>query len=354
MDKRTKSIYQRTGFFVSFAVVVLILFILFIAQQQRVFAKKYSYYTIFTDAIGISKTTPIYFKGYEIGRIRSFAFTNDTNIEVQFHIFEEFRKLIVEESAISKTIHPLSGRANIDFLMGPSNNSLVEEFGLIASLDMEEGKKLLADRKVRTRGDQISALLANLGSFVENLNRDDNYDQGSVFRALYHIAYVAENLNTGLVNMNNLLVSLQRDDDESDGVLFRFMVNLADFTEELRETNEILASNLADMNTVIKNFQQTDGLLTTLIDPTEENIIKPLNNSLEMLFENMKNINEVISFINNQSPEMALLMYETKKTLEDLQKTLEGVNNNPLIKGGIMQQEIPSSGERIRIMDVEQ
>lgn len=353
MDKELKKIYRRTGLFVFAAVLILILLLLFIAQEQRTFARKYSFYTVLEDAVGLDKTTSIRFKGTEIGRVRDFTFNEERNVETHFHIYSEYRDLMVRHSAISKSVPPLGGRATLDFLMGPLDGDLAEEHSLIPSLDMPEGRDLLARRKVRTRGDQISSLVANLGTFVENLNRDDNFDQGSVFRMLYHLAFAAENLNNTLENMNSLAEDLQKDNYEAHGALFRLTVNLADLTEEFRVSNSLLAKNLMNLNDMIINYSQPDDLLTRMIDPGGENIMKPLNEGLESLAESMKEINQMTKFLQNQSPEIAILMSETRTTLSELQKTLQGINNNPLIRRGIIREELPGSGERVRPMEAE-
>lgn len=350
MDKELQRIYRKTGIFVFAALLILVFLVLFIAQKQRTFARKYTFYTVFEDAIGLDKTTPIHFKGTEVGRVRSFSFNAERNVETYFHIYSEFRDLVVENSAINKTVPPLGGRATLDFLMGPLHGDLAEELTLIPSLDMEEGRRLLAERKVRTRGDQISSMVANLGTFIENLNRDDNYDQGSIFRMLYHLAYVSENLNYTLINVNNIMGDLQKDEFEADGVLFRLVVNLANLTEDFRVTNSLLAQNLMNLDRLIENYSDPDELVVKLVDPSRENIFEPLNKSLEALAKNMEDVNKLIEFFQYQSPEIAILMAETKTTLSELQKTLQGINNNPLIRGGIRRDELPASGERIRPM----
>ncbi len=353
MDRQLKKVYRRTGLFVFAAILIMLFLVLFIAQEQRTFSRKFSFYTVLEDAIGLDKTTSIRFKGTEIGRVRSFSFDEQRNVETHFHIYSEYRDLVVEHSAITKSVPPLGGRATLDFLMGPLDGDLAGEHTLIPSLDMPEGRDLLARRKVRTRGDQVSSLMANLGKFVENLNRDDNYDQGSVFRMLYHLAFVTENLNHTLVNMNSIMEDLQKDNNEAHGALFRLTVNLADLTEEFRVSNSLLAQNLMNLNSLIVNYSQPDDILTRMVDPSGENIMKPLNEGLTSLAESIKEINEMTRFLHNQSPEIAILMSETQSTLSELQKTLQGINNNPLIRGGIKREELPGAGERFRPMEAE-
>jgi len=149
------------------------------------------------------------------------------------------------------------------------------------------------------------------------------------------------------------LADLQKDNQEADGALFRFFVNAADLTEDIRISNSLLAQNLMDINDMINNYSQPEDLVTKMIDPTGENIMKPLNQNLQTMEKNLNDINKLIEFFHYQTPEIAVLMSETKNTLSELQKTLQGINNNPLLRGGIRRDELPISGERIRPMEVE-
>jgi hypothetical protein len=69
---------------------------------------------------------------------------------------------------------------------------------------------------------------------------------------------------------------------------------------------------------------------------------------LLLLQKTLKELSEFSEFINTNSPELLLLISEGKKALDEAQKTLEGINSNPLIKGGITRPEEPTPGSKIR------
>lgn len=349
MDQELKATFRKTGFFVIIAALILIVFVAVIVSKQRLFVKKHIYYTTLEDAVGLSVSSTVVFKGYDIGRIMNYSFDQNNNILVRFFIYNDFHYLIVENSAVAKNYNPITARANLELLKGPSGGDILPELSMIPSLDMEEGRRLLADRKIRAlRSDPVSRIMANVDDFIANLTRDDNYDQGSFFRMVFHLAEAAENMNESLTHFNSLILALQDDNNAEEGVLLRLLVNLADLAEDVRVSNSLLAENMLELNKVLVEYGDPDGLLLRMIDPTEEIFVKPLRKSMETLNSNLEDIQEILGFIKSTTPEISLLMIQSRKSLSDVQKTLQGIMNNPLIRGGIEDETIPSSGQRVR------
>ncbi len=354
MDKDYTRIFRRTGIFVVFTLLVLLVFLGIIVNRQKLFVRRHSYFTILEDAVGLTVSAPVIFKGHEIGKVRQFYFNEDNDIEVRFFIYNEFIEMIVVNSAITKNHNPITGRSNLEFLKGSAGGEVIEEFSLIPSLYMEKGKRLLAERKISSRGDPVGNLMRDVADFVANLNMDDNYDQGSFFRMLYHLAYAVENLNHSMENLNTLIVALQDDHNQDSGVLLRVLVNIADLTEEVQVSNSLLAANMAELNQFLKNYGQPDGLLQRMIDPTEEVFIQPLEKSIDMLNTNLEEMHRILEFLYIKTPELSVLMSESRRSLSDLRKAMEGLRHNPLIRGGIREEAEPAPGQRIRPQEIEQ
>jgi ABC-type transporter Mla subunit MlaD len=216
------------------------------------------------------------------------------------------------------------------------------------SSDSPDGRKALNENKERGRGEPISALISKLERFVDNLGRDENYDEGAFFRLIYNLAELSEGLNDSVNGLNQIISSLSKNQSEDNGVIFRLLNNFANLSEELKMTNGILMSNLTSFNTLIENYQQPDGLIARMIDPSGKEIIQPASESLLLLQKTLKELSELSEFANTNSPELLLLISEGKKALDEVQKTLEGINSNPLIKGGITRPEEPIPGSKIR------
>ncbi|MCB5230863.1 MAG: MlaD family protein [Candidatus Cloacimonas sp.] len=349
MDQKTKRTYRVTGFFVLVASISLLLLVIFIAFKQNAFTKKITYYTTLDNVVGITTSSPIIFKGYEIGRIKNYKLNKNNEIEVEFIVFQEFAHLMIEDSVLDKNVHPITGRGTLEFVMNRSSDKLIAEKSFVLSSDSNQGRKALQANQEHGSSEPISSLINKLERFVSNLGRDDNYDEGSFFRMIYNMAEVAEGLDKGIENLNRILISLQTEETKDDGVLFRTLNNFADLAEEMKITNSLLANNLVKLNSLLENYEHPEGLLSKMLDPTGMDIIQPLSESLLLLQKSLREISELMEFANDHAPELLLLMSESKKTLNEIQKTVEGINSNPLIRGGITKPDTPVPGSKIRV-----
>jgi len=72
------------------------------------------------------------------------------------------------------------------------------------------------------------------------------------------------------------------------------------------------------------------------------------------LNENLTSMNKILEFLCQQMPEFADILAKSKVTLQTAQKTLEAVNNNPFLRGGI-KDEAPTQQKntKIRLMDLD-
>ncbi|MDP3684610.1 MAG: MlaD family protein, partial [Ignavibacteria bacterium] len=182
------------GSFLIFALVVITASTGYLILHSKSFEEKHLFKAKFGDAVGLSASTPVYFKGFKIGVITDFILTDDNYILADFKVYEEFRNKIVRNSALFKSINPITSTSTIEFLQGPENLSLLPDGGLVPDIDIPEGEKLLAKNMVKKTGDPLNTVIYNLAAFSENINKDNNVDKGAFFRALVNMADAAEGM----------------------------------------------------------------------------------------------------------------------------------------------------------------
>ncbi|MBN1948503.1 MAG: MCE family protein [Candidatus Cloacimonetes bacterium] len=302
------------GIFFFGALIILLGGIVLVALSQKMLVKKYSFQTRFQDAGGISQTTNLYFKGFEIGRIKKFRLNQDNLIDVELVVYEDYREKIIAQSAINKSSNPITGRGSLEFLQGPPGGELLPEDSYIPSLDMPEGKQLLLENKIVRSGDVISSILKNIDDILSNLKKDNNPDQGAIFRILFNLANATETLNSDLLTLQDLMVNLDN---------------------RVEQTTVRLDDALSETTTLIRNYQDPAGLAVNLIDPGKTELIQPLHNVLLKLDDNLAELHGLLLFLNQESPEISGVLYESRSSLQTVQKTLQGINNHPLIRRGI-------------------
>ncbi|MBN2460567.1 MAG: MCE family protein [Candidatus Cloacimonetes bacterium] len=321
------------GIFFFSAVLVLVLSFVIIALSQKMLEKKYDFHTIFPDAVGLSPSTVLKFRGFEIGKVKSYVLNDDNLIETEIIIYEDYRNKIVANSAINKSSNPITGKSSLEFLQGADPEQVLPEGSFIPSLNMPEGQRLLEAGLIEKKGDAISSILDNVDQMLYNLNRDENADQGSIFRMIYNLANASEKLDLNMGELNQLLVLLNSD---------------------LKESMHNLDLTLHNASIMLENYSQPEGLLARMIDPEGDQLLQPLGNSLRQLEENLGELEKLLEFIGSQAPEIAEILIEGKNSLQTAQNTLEGINNNPFIRGGIGKESpLPGSSGRTREKDIQ-
>lgn len=349
MKFKFKYTNRIVGAFMLVALGLLIGSLILITIQQKVFVKKYVFKARFMDAEGLSTSTPIRFKGYEIGRITQFRLNEENKIDADFSVVEEYRTKIVENSALNKAKNPISGTSTIELLQGPDPLKILPEGGLIPSIDIPEGRRLVDEGLVVKTGDVISSMLLNTDRLLENLNRDNNEKAGALFRALVNLADASEKLDKTMDQITLTFDKFNRDGNSQDGAIFRALNNLADLTEQLQTTTALVNKSLIKSDTLMSAYSNPNNLAIRMVDPKGNNFIKPLQETLKNLNNSLNEMGKLLVFLNEQQPELTGVISEGKSTLNSAQKTLEGINNNPLIRGGITpESEKEIQGSKIR------
>jgi len=341
------------GLFVFIALIILVISFTAVMMHQKLFVKKYVFHTRFVDAIGLSNSTVINFRGFEIGKIKRFSLNRNNYIDADFIIYDKYMDKMLEYSAISKAINPITQKSTLEFLQGPNPGKLLKEGSFVPSLDTTEGKILLFTGKIKKSGDVISSILASVDMLLLNLTQDNNPDKGAIFRMLYNLANASGNMNTSLVELNTLLASLQKDHNPQDGAMFRAIANLADLTEDFKQTNDKVQQLLTSSTQLTDAYKDPNGLALKLVDPSGEKFVEPMHESILKINESLSEINKILVYLNSQTPIMSSILIQGDQTLRTSQKTLEGVNNNPLLRGGISKDKpLMPSTQKIRPTDV--
>lgn len=336
--------------FVSVPILILLLAMVLIAIKQNLLEKKYTYYSTVVNAMGLSNQTPVLYRGFEVGRVRNFMLADDGNIGIEFYILNRYKNIMVKGSVLVRNTNPLTGKTTLEFIRNPNSYEPLPVESNIPSSDFSEGKqqlKLIAP----TLSDPISVIIANLAQLSTAINEDNNADKGSIPRMLVNLADASEKANAGLDNVQNitrelsiLTMNLNKDNNPESGVLLRTLNNLAELTYNLNNRMTELEDILASVQIALDNYKQPDSLLIKLLDPNSDKILKPLSETLHNLETATAEVSQILATVNN--PELRMLLNNLNDSLAKARKTLEALNNNPLLRKGISPastQATPSS-----------
>jgi len=322
MKFKIKYAEQIVGLFVLIALVSLAGILIFMGINQRWFAKDYSFYSKFNSGEGLNRGMEVKLKGFTIGAVDSIELLDDNTVQIGFHIFDTYYDRVRPNSVIELSTSPIGiGGGGLLFHPGRSTAGPLEEYSYIPSTDFPEGRSLIARGMVTTpeSDDTVSSILESLNSTITTI---DNTLKGSQEGPLLD---VLEESYTVLNTLNETL-------ENTTGIT----ANIESLTQQLSETQGL-----------IKKLLDPQGSALKILDDDE--LYNNINQIVAELAESAEELSSFTAYINNQQPTITAILKEGESTLVESQDVLEGLKNNPLLRGGITDQEpTPSTFRGLR------
>jgi len=328
---------QIVGALIILAMVILIFVIFMLGSNQRWFSRDYNFKTYFPTASGLSKNMSVQYKGFTIGRVKSFELVED-HVEVRFTIFDTYIDRVKNGSLVEILISPISSLGGNQFIFYPgAGQELIAEGEIIPAVNSTEGKRLLAmGLAVRPdRDDNINNIMNGAGALLSTLNgllmdMQDAFE-GTERTSLGRTMGGLEQAATGLQRMANKLPA------DLEGTLNRIMLQVEPLLGNLRE----VSGKLAD----------PEGPIAAILD-SEGDVYQDLTKSLDALSGTLQNLEKTSEFMPSQLPQLAAMIAELRATIATMQDVGTAAKNNPLLKGGVpVQKEVHTGGASTRNME---
>ena len=109
MKFRIKYAQQVVGLFVLVAAVAVVGVIAAMGANQRWFAPRYAFFTVFSSTRGVSVGNPISYRGFTIGEVTAIGLAGGDNVRVDFVIEDSFYDRVVPNSIIELSQSPIGG-----------------------------------------------------------------------------------------------------------------------------------------------------------------------------------------------------------------------------------------------------
>ena len=348
------------GAFMLLAAALLCGILIMVGANQRWFARNYYYRSRFQSGAGISPGTSITLKGFTIGKISRIVLNADDTVDADLLIYDSYVSKVRKNSVLELTTSPLGLGGGLLFYPGKATAPMPEH-SFIPSTDFEDGKQIVdaGFAEVPPHDDTITRLLANINPLIDNINR------------------TVINVNKTVTTLNNALVGNNEPElgkivGGVDSTVTNVKLTTADVNKTVAIVKDELPGLVAKTDSVLdslksigSNLDQTTaamrdptGLVPKLLDP--KGSLKTLLDDNGVLFarvdsmlaetdKTIKNVESMTNTLNSSMPEVTSLIAEGKTTVKEAQDVLEGLKNNPLIRGGITEkkaQEAPQMGFR--------
>jgi phospholipid/cholesterol/gamma-HCH transport system substrate-binding protein len=354
MKFRIKYADQVVGGFVLLALAAFGMALIFIGLNQRWFAKNYYFRSEFDSASSISPGTAIHLKGFAIGKISSVRLNAKNGADVTFYVYDTFYDRIKEFSVLELSVSPIGLGSSL--LLHPGRGSLtLPEHSFVYRSDSEAGRTIIDEDLVDIprKDDTITRLFSTLNPMLENANK-----------TIVNVNKTVTELNLALRGEGSgALAGTLRGVESSVGSLNKTLIAVReDVPPILAEAEDAMASVKAisakvdgiasDLKETSAAFRDPTGIVTKLLDPKgsvktilddDNALYRKVNELLAQANGTMKNLDDISRRLSNEMPGISVLLSEGKTTLVKAQDVLEGLKNNPLLKGGVPERQSQES-----------
>ncbi|MDR0669066.1 MAG: MlaD family protein [Treponema sp.] len=313
---------RLVGALIITALAALAAVIVLLGSSQRWFAKNYQFITYFDSAAGLSKNMAVQYKGFTIGRIKSFDLTPDDRVEVSLHIFDTYISRVRQGSLVDISISPV-GLGNQFLFYAGLGSELIAEGELIPAVSSLEGKDALRrgiaflpkqDDSISVILSQVNSVLGNVDKLTQELNDAfEGNDETSLGRTMNNI----ETASGGLAEIPAIL----------RGTVAEL---LADIDRIMENTQPILAN----LQLVSEDLSDPDGTVAQILD-AEGPVYTNLASTLESVSGAMRSLEKTAAYIPAQLPQITVMLTEVQNVLNSVEDVLTAVLNNPLLKYGV-------------------
>jgi phospholipid/cholesterol/gamma-HCH transport system substrate-binding protein len=318
---------RLVGALIIAALAALVAVVFLLGSSQRWFARNYQFVSYFDSAAGLSKNMAVQYKGFTIGRIKSFDLTPDDRVEVVFYIFDTYISRVREGSLVDISISPV-GLGNQFLFYAGLGSDLIAEGELIPAVSSAEGQSALKrgvaflpkhDDSISMILSQVNSVLENIDSLTANLNSAfEGTGDTSLGRTMGNIETAAEGFAEIPAVLQGTINELLRDID-------RIMEN----------TQPILAN----LKLVSEDLSDPDGTVAQILD-AEGPVYTNLASTLESVSGAMRSLEKTAAYIPAQLPQITVMLTEVQGVLNSVEDVLTALLNNPLLKNGV--------GERVK------
>lgn len=332
---------QIVGLFVLISIVLVCAALILIGINKRWLRNDLVYTSNFTSATGLRIGMSITLKGFKIGETKSIKLDDEDTVVVTFVIYEEYINRVVDNSVIELQANPLGLGAQIVFYPGKKKGPPLPEGSLIPSTATDEGRRIvkegLADKD--SSGDMIVKIINDADEMIMNLNRVlINVDETISGENKGPLGDILKGLGETMPGVKGVISDVRNytlpDANKAVAQLNAVLANIEKITESLA----LLSKDLESVDGIVPRMLAPQGSVATFLND-DNKLYNQVYDILNELLKSMTQVRELMEYLNGLSPDISSLVEGTGKTIDNAQKVLEGLKNNPLLRGGIEEEK---------------
>ena len=347
MKFRIRYAEQITGVFILIAIAMSAVVLVYMGINQRWFEQDPVFFSKFKSAEALKVGTSITFKGFQIGQVDSLKLLDDDTVEVRFRIFNKYHSKVKENSVLQLTTYPFGIGGGLLFHPGNNDKGPLPEGSFVPSLDFSLGQEIVKKGLVKTiEKDQLGQYMSSVSDIlaqVEGIANQINQE------TLPLVNGILEGKDPGPIGA--ALANVEAVSGEALAMTRDLSLKTSAILSNIQELSSNLNKNLSDPAAMVKSFIAEDGSIGMMLDD-QGLLFKRIDDILIGINGTLNEINSFAGYLNETTPELSGLLEESRKALSESKDVLEGIKNNPLIRGGISgKKEQPTTFQSYRDED---
>jgi len=259
------------GIFVVGSLAALLIMVLIIAQQERLWVEHVQYKAIFKNISGLKVGSEVRLAGVTVGNVKGITIDPKGRIIVSFEVVGKYRSRVREDSRATIGYMGLLGEKSLDLTTGSPDQPEIAPGGQVTSMEPWDITEIFA--KATPSLEKVEKLLTNLASLSESLTKP-----GSKFeKSMEDLSQIVAKINQGKGSLGQIL---------NDPALYResaqTMTNIRKFTGSLEEGKGALGTlindpvlkgdvqkTLANLSRITEDLQEATSRLPELVKKAE-------------------------------------------------------------------------------------
>ncbi len=252
------------GIFVVASLAALLVMVLVIAQQERLWEEHVKYQAVFKNIGGLKEGSEVRLAGVTVGNVKKITIDPQGQIIVTFEVIGKYSSRVRQDSKATIGYQGLLGDKSLDLSAGSPDQPEIAAKGTVPSIEPFDITEIIT--KAQPSLENLQKLLNNLASLTESLTKPE----GDFAQSMEEVRQIVSKINKGQGSLGQLL---------NDPALYResaqAVANIRKFTGRLGEGPGLLATLLndpafrADAQKTMANLQEATSRFPELVKRAE-------------------------------------------------------------------------------------
>ncbi len=252
------------GIFVVASLAALLVMVLIIAQQERLWEKHVEYRAVFKNISGLKEGSEVRFAGLTVGNVKKITIDPQGQIIVNFEVIGKYSSRLRQDTKATIGFQGLLGDKTLDLSPGSPDQPEIPPKGTVASVEPLDITEMIT--KAQPALENLQKILGNLANISDSLTKPDS----GFSKSMEEIRQIVAKINQGYGSLGLFL---------NDKALYRdyaqAVANIGNLTGAVQENKGALGTLLndpvvkADLQKTMANLQEATSRFPELMKKAE-------------------------------------------------------------------------------------